>query len=404
MRDSGRVPASASALFGPRSEGESEPEWSEDPWDQVTEVPAVDPLPRQGRRLRLVVWFVLAVGVAAVLWAGYQGWDYLGKINPGVTNDVPIRFTVSEEDTFETVTFRLLEQGVIVDADVFRWYVERNDGLELTPGFFLLVPGDHMGNVLGRLRTPPERTFTRVTFPEGFTLRQISARLGSVVDKMTAEGLMDAASSGEIRPRFLPDGQSSLEGLLFPDTYQVSNSESEGQVIERMVAMMERIARQEDLEDRADQLGLTPYEVLIIASMIEREAKIDEDRPKISAVIRNRLQLGMLLQIDATLYYENSTDISFSELRTIDSPYNSYMYRGLPPTPIANPGRASIRAALYPAPPPTPGDPICRPLPDPTRCSYLYYVLADERGGHAFAATAEQHENNVRIALAAGLL
>jgi UPF0755 protein len=379
-------------------------DWTEDPWDQITQVPATDPLPGTGSRLRWVVWSVLAMAVAAVLWAGYVGWDYLGKINPGISSDSPIRFTVSEQDTFETVTMRLLDEGVIVDADVFRWYVERNDGLELTPGFFLLLPGDHMGNILGRLRTPPERTFTRVTFPEGFTLQQISTRLGSVVDRMTADGFIDAATSGEIRPRFLPDGQSSLEGLLFPDTYQVSNSESEGQVIERMVAMMERVARQEDLEDRADQLGLTPYEVLIIASMIEREAKIDEDRAKISAVIRNRLQMGMLLQIDATLYYENSTEIPFSELRQIDSPYNSYMYRGLPPTPIANPGRASIRAALYPAPPPPPSDPICRNLPDPTRCSYLYYVLADERGGHAFAATAEQHEANVRAALAAGLL
>ena len=381
-----------------------DPDWIEDPWDQVTEVPATDTLPTPGLRVRWVVWSVCAVVVAAVLWAGYVGWDYLGKINPGITSDVPIRFTVTEDDTFEMVTMRLLDEGVIVDSGVFEWYVDRNNGLDLTPGFYLLIPGDHMGNILARLRTPPERTFTRVTFPEGFTLRQIATRLGNVVDRMSAEDFMEAAESTEIRPRFLPDGTSSLEGLLFPDTYQVSNSESEAQVIERMVAMMERVARQEDLEDRADQLGLTPYEVVIIASMIEREAKIDEDRAKISAVIRNRLQLRMLLQIDATLYYENSTDVPFSQLRQIDTPYNTYMYRGLPPTPIANPGRASIRAALYPAPPPTPSDPICRSLPDPTRCSYLYYVLADERGGHAFAATVEQHEANVAAALAAGLL
>lgn len=395
-------------IVGPQGSGSKmtdlDPDWIEDPWDQVTEVPATDTLPTPGLRVRWVVWSVCAVVVAAVLWAGYVGWDYLGKINPGITSDVPIRFTVTEDDTFEMVTMRLLDEGVIVDSGVFEWYVDRNNGLDLTPGFYLLIPGDHMGNILARLRTPPERTFTRVTFPEGFTLRQIATRLGNVVDRMSAEDFMEAAESTEIRPRFLPDGTSSLEGLLFPDTYQVSNSESEAQVIERMVAMMERVARQEDLEDRADQLGLTPYEVVIIASMIEREAKIDEDRAKISAVIRNRLQLRMLLQIDATLYYENSTDVPFSQLRQIDTPYNTYMYRGLPPTPIANPGRASIRAALYPAPPPTPSDPICRSLPDPTRCSYLYYVLADERGGHAFAATVEQHEANVAAALAAGLL
>ena len=196
-----------------------------------------------------------------------------------------------------------------------------------------------------------------------------------------------------------------MEGLLFPDTYRVSNADNEGQVVAAMAGLMERVVDQEDLVDRAADLGLTPYEVLIVASMIEKEAKLDEDRPKIARVILNRLEIGMNLQIDATLYYGADRDTPFPVLRRTPGPYNSYLNAGLPPTPIANPGRASIRAALQPAPDPSAGDPICKALEDPTRdCRYLFYVLADERGGHAFSATLEQHEANIRAAIDSGVL
>ena len=139
--------------------------------------------------------------------------------------------------------------------------------------------------------------------------------------------------------------------------------------------------------------------------MIQKEAKLPEDRPKIARVIYNRLYIGMLLQIDATLYYGTDRATPFPELRQTDFPYNTYLHQGLPPTPIANPGRAAIQAALHPAPNPPAGDPICQALPDPTQgCLYLYYVLANEEGGHAFAATLEQHEANIAAARAAGVL
>jgi UPF0755 protein len=151
-------------------------------------------------------------------------------------------------------------------------------------------------------------------------------------------------------------------------------------------------------------MGLTPYQVLVVASLIEREAAVPEDRAKIARVIYNRLFFGMPLQIDASLYYQQDGDLPFSELRQIDSPYNTYMYNGLPPTPIANPGRASIQAALNPAPNPSLGDPICVDLAEGTPCVYLYYVLADTDGRHVFAATIEQHEANVERARELGLL
>lgn len=386
---------------GPVAPGGAPSPPDDDPFDYAV---AVEPLRPAASPFRWVVWGGFVVVIASILAMGALGWWYLGRINPGVADGGPVTFVIDEADTFDTVTERLLDDGVIVDAGVFRWYVERNGGLELTPGYYQLIPGDHVGNVLGRLRTPPGRTFTRVTFPEGFTVAQMGERLGDRIERMSSEGFTAAAASGRVRTTYLPPGQTSLEGLLFPDTYQISNSESELQVVERMVALMERVGRQENLEARAADLGLTPYEVLIIASMIEREAKLDEDRARISAVIQNRLFVGMPLQIDATVYYGQDPTTPFPILRQLDFPHNTYLYTGLPPTPIANPGRASIRAALSPAPPPPPTDPVCRELEDPTVCFLFYYVLADERGGHAFAATLEQHEANIERARAAGVL
>lgn len=389
-------------------------DWPTDPWDDADQTGSVERLRHQTRPLKWIVWTSMVVGVVMILIAGAVGWWYLGKINPaGAPGDVQ-SFTVSEDDDLESVAERLVDDGLISDAAVFEWYVEREGGLELIPGYYEIRPNDHMGNVLGRLRTPPAETYTKVTFPEGFTVAKMATRLDTSIDRLTASEFTLAASDGTIRSAFQPENSTSLEGMLFPDTYNVSNAEGEGQVIERMVALMERVGDQEDIVNRSAELGVTPYEALIIASMIEREAKVPEDRAKIARVIYNRLFLTSLgtptpLQIDATVLYGRDQEgidpeLPFSELRQIDTPWNSYMHLGLPPTPIANPGRASIQAALNPAPNPPAGDPICAALPDPTTCDYLYYVIADEDGRHVFAATPEQHEANVAAARAAGLL
>jgi UPF0755 protein len=221
---------------------------------------------------------------------------------------------------------------------------------------------------------------------------------------MRARRFLRAANDPDVVAKYRPPGITSLEGLLFPDTYQVSNGESEAQVVERMVGLMERVASQEDIEIKGAALGQSPYGILTIASMIEEEAKVAEDRAKIARVIYNRLALGMPLQIDATLLYGQNRDRPISELREIDTPFNTYLHTGLPTTPISNPGRASIEAALNPAPNPSVGDPLCQDLPEDVPCEYLYYVLSNEEGGHAFAVTAEQHAANVAAAQAQGLL
>jgi UPF0755 protein len=390
-------------------------DWQVDDWDEVDEAAAVEPLPRQSRIVKWAVWSAIAVAVAIVLVAGWVGWWYVERAKPDGALGEPVPFTVVEGDTIESLAARLEREGFVEDASVFTWYIDREGGLEVVPGYYQIRPNDHIGNVLARLRTPPDETYIQVTFPEGFTIEQMAARLAEEQPRLSAAAFVAAANAPDVISALRPGGITSLEGLLFPDTYQVSNADNEGQVVERMVTLMERVAGQEDLAAKAAALDRTPYEILIIASMIEREAKLEEDRPKIARVIYNRLSafIDMPLQIDATVYYGQDRSVPFSELRQIDTPYNTYLRKGLPPTPIANPGRASIRAALNPAANPPSGDPMCVQLRQLAAergeavtppCVYLYYVLADEQGGHAFAATDYQHQVNVDAAAEAGLL
>ena len=179
-------------------------------------------------------------------------------------------------------------------------------------------------------------------------------------------------------PPYLPQDAQSIEGFLFPETYFVRKDATADSVVRLLLDQFGTEA--ETLPwDRAKELGVTPYEVVTIASMIEKEAKLDRERPVIAGVIYNRLREGMNLGIDATLLYDDPTpdgQLSFSDLDT-DTPYNTRLNPGLPPTPIASPGRASLEAALNPADTP-----------------YFYYVLCGADGHHAFAKTAAGHEAN----------
>jgi uncharacterized YceG family protein len=256
------------------------------------------------------------------------------------------RRSPSPTDTMISVSDRLEEAGFVVDAEVFRWYVDQQGGLDLTPGFYQLPTNDHMGNVLSRLRTPPDQTYLRVTFPEGFTIEQMGERLAEVSPRLEAEAFVAAAELPDIASLLRPPGVTSMEGLLFPDTYQVSNADNEAQVVLKMVGADGARGRAGGPDRPGERDRLSPYDILIIASMIEKEAKLDVDRPKIARVIYNRLFIGMNLQIDATLYYQGDRDTPFPVLRQTPGPYNTYLQPGPPadahrePRPGVDPRRA----------------------------------------------------------------
>jgi len=389
-----------------KSQDQPAQDWYEDPWDNPgalsrSENIDVDELPHDLRILARPL-HIVAIAVAAVtLFIGAIGLWYVHQVNPSGIGDAK-SFTVVEGDTIDSVSDRLASEGFISRSSVFSWYVSRKGGIELIPGYYTLLPKDHMGNIMAVLKTPPSASYQKVTFPEGFTIAQMGQRLAEKTLRLNADQFVAMASDPSVETKYRPAGQSSLEGLLFPDTYQISGDQNELQVVQQLAKQMVRVASQEGLDDAEAKVGLTPYKVLIVASMIEREAKVDADRAKIARVIYNRLEIKMPLQIDATLLYNAPADTDFATLKSTEGPYNTYLNKGLPPTPIANPGRASIVAALNPAPNPAGTDPLCANVPKP--CRYLYYVLSDKDGGHAFAVTLAQHEANVETARQAGLL
>ena len=380
--------------------------WHDDPWDRVNEVPEdlLESTPREFRQLRGVTRTVAIVVVASVLFLGSLGWWAVGVLNPSGEPGVAVNFTVNDGDTISSVASRLHSAGIISNATIFRWYVSTKGTIALTPGYYALKPKDNAGSIIEALSTPPAQTFISVTFPEGMTVAQMAQRLSEKMTFMKPEDFMAAANSTDTASELRPKSQTSLEGLLFPDTYQISGDDTESRVVARLVSMMERVSRQVELTAGAKARGFSPYEILIIASLIEREAKVATDRSKIAQVIYNRLSKKMKLEIDASVKYGQDPAMTWTEMKATDTPYNTYINAGLPPTPIANPGKASIQAALAPFGSPPASDPACTGLPADVKCEYLYYVLADEAGGHVFATTYEQHLLNVEKSKTAGLL
>ena len=153
--------------------------WHADPWDDVDQIDAsMVERPRQQRpRIKWAVWAMMYLAMAGIVVAGLTGLWYSEQVNPPGDPGDPMSFTVNEDDTLDSIGLRLEEQHLIEDAGVFRWYVDHHGGLVLTPGYYQLRPNDHMGNIMRVLRTPPSETFTKVTFPEGFTVERMALRL-----------------------------------------------------------------------------------------------------------------------------------------------------------------------------------------------------------------------------------
>jgi UPF0755 protein len=385
-------------------------DWNEDPWDASVGVGEVEQLRAQTRPAKWIGYAALALANVVIIVGGLYGWWYIRQANAPGDVGGPVEFVIAEGEDLDAVSARLEADGIVGNAGFFEDYVGDHGGLDITPGYYRLPTGDSVGNVLARLRTPPEETFIEITFPEGFTLRQIGARLANELPQLNVDDFLAAANDPSIPATYRPAGTNSLEGLLFPATYRVYNADSERQVITRMAEQMERVGGQEDIA--AGPVGVraeyTPYQILTIASMIEREAKTEVDRPMIARVIYNRMARNMRLQIDATVIYnvpreEYEVEGAIDRLRGVDTAWNTFTRDGLPATPIANPGRASIEAALHPAPNPSPGSQECEGVAADD-CRWLFYVIKDEQGNHAFSVTEAQFEADRQHAIDAGLL
>jgi len=312
----------------------------------------------------------LVVAVVGGVWLARQI-DPAGP--PGATVTVPIPPGTSASE----ISHRLQQRRVLRSALLFRLYLKvTGEGSNFQAGEYELRENMAMGAVVHALKAGPKIRFDKLPVPEGLTLADIADRVGRLPGRDRAK-FLDVARSGAVRSRWQPPGVTSLEGLLFPDTYLVTDKEEDAAILTRLRDRFDQVASELHLADRPLPAGLSPYQVIVAASLVEAEAKVPEDRPLIAAVIANRLRAGMRLQIDATVLYalgEHKTRVLYSDLE-VNSPYNTYKVDGLPPTPIAAPGKASLQAVLEPA-----------------KEDYLYYVLFEKNGKHAFATTPDEFE------------
>lgn len=279
----------------------------------------------------------------------------------------------------------LQAEGVIDSSAEFQEVATSSNFTAFTAGKYVFVPDMSAREALDTLRGGPALIIPDLTLllPPGLTLAGIAKRVGELPGK-SEERFLAEASSGNIRSKYEPAGTSSLEGLTWPDTYFIGANETEGQILQRIVTQFDKRADQAFF--LADLRGLSPYQVITAASLIQTESGGDADSPKISAVIHNRLAQGMLLQIDATLCFAKGgcPPVPIDADRRIDSPYNTYKVAGLPPTPIATVSAATLKAAV-----------------NPSSDNYLFYV-SDKNGKTYFAATQAEHERNVREARSVG--
>jgi len=322
------------------------------------------------RRTRGVIVFLVLIGL--ITGGAYEAFRLTSRRPPKVQPGQPVNLTIQPGEGSRQIGKALEEAGVIDSAGRFR-AVASSRGLDgaLKPGDYQLETAMDVDSVIDILVRGPNLG-TPFTLPEGFTVDQVLAKIAAT-KRFSRASLQKALTSPDLEVPFRPKGVKSLEGLLFPQTYRIDKDATPTTVLRQMLDQTDSVMNQFDLS--ATPRHLSPYQILTIASMVEREAKVPEDRPKIARVIYNRLAKGQPLQIDATVQFALGTAkqrLSSQDLK-VASPYNTYLHTGLPPTPIASPGQASIKAVMQPADGP-----------------WLFYVLIDGDGHHAFTASATE--------------
>ena len=301
------------------------------------------------------------------------------------TNATPVKFIVSPGDTADDIARNLQAYGLITDADLFKQLVKYEGVAQnLQAGEYELAQTMTMDELVIALQRSRQNE-VRVTVREGWRLEQIADVLSSN-GVSTYDDLLKAMRSSKFDASVLSakPADASLEGYLYPDTYQMDPRWSAEQVVDLLIQTMDTRFTPA-MRQQAAARSLTIHQVLTLASLVEREAVLESERPMVASVYLNRIAKNMALEVDATVQYALGYDktqqrwwpqITADQLHTTESPYNTYLRRDLPPGPICSPGLASIQAVLQPA-----------------KSDYLFY-LAKGDGSHVFAKTFEEHLAN----------
>lgn len=324
-------------------------------------------------------FFIALLVFALIVAGGIFGCKlYLDSLSYTM-NEETVIIEIPKGYSFSKIVDLLEENQIIKNSTYFKIIaMKNNQASDLKAGRYQISPKESIDELLTKLAEGKEikRPTVSVTIPEGYTIKQIAKKLQEYNVITNEEEFIEKAFNWESERWFLKDANNNLEGYLYPDTYNFFVESTPEEVVERMLNRLDE--KIQPYQDELTNHKLNIHEIMTIASLIEKEARHDEDRPKISSVIYNRLNKDMILQIDASILYAtgHKEEILKTDLQ-IDSPYNLYKYKGLPPTPIASPGIKSIEAALF---------------PDTT--DYLYYVADRKTGYHHFSKTYEEHKAN----------
>jgi UPF0755 protein len=300
----------------------------------------------------------------------------LASAGSGVGENTPVTVVVEEGDTLSAVADKLEETGVISSSTLFKLKARIEGGdTTIKPGEYQLKPGEDTDTILELLSAGS--TFT-LTIPEGQTLKQTAQEVEEASGIPAAEFEV-AAKRTDYGYAFLDDpAVRTTEGFLFPKRYEIEVGANASHIIDRLLKQYSIETQDLDFAGAQRQVGLTEYEILTVASLIEKEAANSEERPLVASVIYNRLRTDMPLQVDATIQYalgQPKEKLTLDDLK-VESPYNTYTNRGLPPGPIASPSRDSIEAALNPA-----------------KTSYLYYMLKADGKEHFFTEDYDEFQD-----------
>lgn len=338
---------------------------------------------RVKRRNRKTIIGILIFLSPIFLFAAYLWYNISSIGSPGKKITVEIISGSSTSKIGDT----LEKNGIINSGTAFSIYSKIASRGPYQAGKYEIQKNIGASKVADVLEDGPKINYDNFTIIPGQRLVDVANNVGELPG-LSVDRFNEIVNAGDYRSKFMPEGVNNLEGFLLPETYRVSAGENEGDIIRNSVQSFEARAGANGLT--SDFRGLTPYQVVVVASLIEKEARFAGDREKISSVIYNRLEQGMPLQIDATVLYglgRASGSLSNNDLAK-DTPYNSYLYKGLPATPISMISMESLKAALNPA--------------DTT---FLYYVLTDAKTGeHKFANTYEEHLANIADSKARGVL
>lgn len=337
-------------------------------------------------------WLFSIILILAVIGAA-GGYYVYNEMQPVGKSGSAVKLTIEPGTGTSRIADMLETQGLIKNSLFFRTYLKwKSEGSRFQAGVYEMNPGVTYDEIIAKLNSGDvvKAEMIRFTIPEGFTVTQMAEKLEEqgYADKKTFLDLAGQAQGlqNELLTEIPADDRLTyrLEGYLFPETYELKKGSTEAEIVQRMLdETKNRLEAIPNFQAKLEKRGLDLNELMTVASLVEREVVVDSERAKVAGVIYNRLSKGMKLEIDATVQYllgKPKERLLNSDLRSEDSPYNTYLYEGLPPGPIAAPSLKSIEAAL-----------------EPETTEYLFYVTKkDGSGEHLFAKTYQEHLKNIK--------